>query len=309
MKRQTTYLDAKLFAEYLGKPLLGPNIKITAVAPANRMVEGSLSFQNSFDQYQLKYLNTKNNSLLIANNEYDGKLLIPHIISSDPKKDFCILANKFFPPIERISKVETTAIVNTGAELGDNVYVGHNCVIEKNVKIGSNTIISNNVVISKNAQVGENCLIKSGTIVGEKGFGFVRSEGQSPISFPHYGTVIIGNNVEIGALNTIAAGALQNTIIGDNVKTDDQVHIAHNVKIGKNTCIASQANILGSVSIGQNAYIGGRAVIRDGIELGRDSFVGMGAVVVKSFGRNITLIGNPARPFINSNRSLLRHDT
>ena len=92
-------------------------------------------------------------------------------------------------------------------------------------------------------------------MIGQRGFGFEREIDGKPVSFPHFGSVVIGDYVEIGALNTVVAGALSDTIIGDFVKTDDHVHIAHNVSIGDKTFITACSEISGSVSIGQISLV------------------------------------------------------
>ena len=143
------------------------------------------------------------------------------------------------------------------------------------------TIIANNVIISDNVRIGKSCYIKSNTVIGEDGFGFDFEEDGTPFRIPHIGSVYIGNNVEIGAQNTIARGTLDNTIIEDNVKTDDQVHIAHNCKIGKNTLITACVEISGSVEIGANCWIGPNSSIIQKIKIEDNVTIGIGTIVIK----------------------------
>ena len=284
-------------ADLIGLDLIGENIALTGVSQLKKVYPGSVKFADVFDDEYIPTLNRMKNSLVIVDPAYEGKLKIPHILSEDPKLHFCIIANYFFPPDLKTHKIEKTAVIGNNVSIGKNTYIGHNTVIGDNVYIGSDSVILHNVVVSKNCKIGEKCLVKSGAVLGERGFGFQRDSNNIPISFPHYGAVIIGNNVEIGASNTIATGSLGNTVIEDNVKIDDQVHIAHNSHIGTNTMITAQANILGSVSIGENCYIGGDAVIRDGRKVGDNCFVGMGSVVVKAVHDHVTVAGNPAHDF------------
>ena len=298
MKKNGYTVEARACADFVGLDLIGENIRLSRVAKLNEECVGSLRFASVFSDQYVQLLNKVEHSLVIALPDYRGKLDIPHIISEDPRLHFCIIANEFFAPETNNNKIEKTARIGENLSIGQNVYIGHNTVIEDNVVIGAGSIILHNVVISQNCKVGKECLIKSGSIIGQRGFGFQRDFSNIPISFPHYGAVFIGNNVEVGASNTIASGSLGNTIIEDNVKIDDQVHIAHNSHIGRNSIITAQANILGSVSIGENTYVGGGAIIRDGRKVGDNCFLGMGSVVVKTVSDKSTVIGNPAKPLM-----------
>ena len=298
IKKNGFAVEAQACADLVGLDLIGENIRLSRVAKLNEECVGSLRFANVFSDQYVQFLNQVEHSLVIALPDYRGKLDIPHIISEDPRLHFCIIANEFFAPETNNNKIEKTARLGENLSIGQNVYIGHNTVIEDNVIIGSGSTILHNVVISKNCKVGKECLIKSGSIIGQRGFGFQRDSNNVPISFPHYGAVFIGNNVEVGASNTIASGSLGNTVIEDNVKTDDQVHIAHNVLVGEGTLITACAEISGSVKIGKNCWIGPNSAIKDGISIGDNVFVGIAAVVTKSINENAKVAGNPARSLV-----------
>ncbi len=295
IKKNGCVVEAKACADLVGLDLVGENIKLTCVAQLKEIRANSLRFVNVFKDQYVQVLNQMEHSLVIALPDYLGKLNVPHIISDDPKLHFCIIANNFFPPEINSNKIERTAKLGENVSIGKNIYIGHNTVIEDNVVIGNGSVVLHNVVISKNCKVGEGCLIKSNTVIGQRGFGFQRDFNNVPISFPHYGSVLIGNNVEIGASNTIASGSLGDTVIGDNVKSDDQVHIAHNVLVGEGTLITACAEISGSVKIGRNCWIGPNSAIKDGLSIGDNVFVGIAAVVTKSINDNAKVAGNPAR--------------
>lgn len=288
-------MEAQACADLVGLDLVGENIKLTCVAQLNEIRANSLRFVNVYKDQYVQSLNQMEHSLVIALPDYLGKLNMPHIISEDPKLHFCIIANNFFAPKVNSKKIEKSAQLGENVSIGQNVYIGHNTVIEDNVVIGNDSVILHNVVISKNCKVGEGCLIKSSSVIGQRGFGFQRDLNNIPISFPHYGSVLIGNGVEIGAANTIASGSLGNTVIEDNVKSDDQVHIAHNVLVGEGTLITACAEISGSVKIGKNCWIGPNSAIKDGLSIGDNVFVGIAAVVTKSIKDNAKVAGNPAR--------------
>jgi UDP-3-O-[3-hydroxymyristoyl] glucosamine N-acyltransferase len=161
--------------------------------------------------------------------------------------------------------------------------------------IDNSAVIHPGAVIYSNIKVGRNCLIKAGAVVGGPGFGvFTNSRGNLQ-HFPQIGGVILGDEVEIGSLSTVASGTLGPTEIADYVKIDDHVHIAHNVKIGSNTVITAGVKIAGSVTIGANVWIGVGALIRDGVQICDNTFIGMGSVVTESITKPGKYVGFPAR--------------
>jgi UDP-3-O-[3-hydroxymyristoyl] glucosamine N-acyltransferase LpxD len=162
--------------------------------------------------------------------------------------------------------------------------------IEKSAGIAGSSFIRNVGVVKQ----GVGCVIKSGAIVGQAGFGFERDLDGTPIRFPHFGSVILGNNVEIGSNSVVSRGAITDTRIDDDTKIDDLVYIAHNCKIGSKVMIAGNATLCGGVQVGDGAWIGAGASIRQNISVGAGATVGMGAVVVKDVPAGVTVMGNPA---------------
>ena len=200
-------------------------------------------------------------------------------------------------------------------QFGKNVLFGKNVKVGKNCKVGHNTIIENNVIIGNNCNIGSNVIIRNtiigndttildGAIIGKKGFGFY-ADTKKNVRYPHIGSVIIGNNVEIGCNNTIDRGSLSNTIIGDGSFLDNQVHIAHNVKIGKNCIITAQVGFAGSSSIGNKVLIGGQAGISGHLTVGDNVQIGGGSGVIKNIPSNTKVMGYPAkniRVFLKENK-------
>ena len=188
-------------------------------------------------------------------------------------------------------------LLGKNVKIGTNCSIGHNTIIESNVKIGNNCNIGSNVII-KNTLIGNNTNILDGAIVGKKGFGFFPDNIKN-FRYPHIGSVIIGNNVEIGCNNTIDRGSLSNTIIGDGTFLDNQVHIAHNVKIGKNCIITAQVGFAGSSTIGNKVMIGGQSGISGHISVGDNVQIGGGSGVVKNIPSNTKVMGYPAKNIRN----------
>jgi UDP-3-O-[3-hydroxymyristoyl] glucosamine N-acyltransferase LpxD len=287
-------INASKCAELLNLPLFGENVTLVKPAVLNSTEEGTIKFATIYSDEYLAILNSTPQSFVIAARQYESRLKIPHVLSCNPRLDFCKITSNLFP-LAQASGIELSATISKSAQIGTGVYVGYNVVIEDDVKIGDNTVILHNVVISKRVVIGKNCLIKSGSIIGQKGFGFERDVDGIPISFNHYGTVVIGDYVEIGSLNTIVAGVLSDTEISDYVKTDDHVHIAHNVKIGRATFITACAEISGSVAIGEMAWLGPNTSIINKCFIGNKAFIGIGAVVTKSVPDGQVYVGNPAQ--------------
>ncbi len=181
--------------------------------------------------------------------------------------------------------IGANAIIEDNVELADNVEIGAGCFIGKKSKIGNATKLWANVSIYHQVIIGENCLIQANTVVGADGFGYAPAP-QDKIQFwhkiPQLGSVIIGNNVEIGASTTIDRGALDNTEIHDGVILDNQIQIAHNVIIGQNTAIAACSVIAGSTVVGKHCIIAGLVGINGHINVADGcTFTGM-AMVTKN---------------------------
>lgn len=153
------------------------------------------------------------------------------------------------------------AFISEGVTLEKHVKIYPNCYIGKNVTIKENTILFSGVRIYHDCVVGTNNIIHSGVIIGSDGFGFAANGNTNYKKINQIGNVVIGNNVEIGANSTIDRATMGSTIIGNGVKLDNLIQVAHNVEIGEHTVIAAQTGIAGSSIIGKNCMIGGQVAI------------------------------------------------
>ena len=194
-------------------------------------------------------------------------------------------------------------------KFGKNVLVGINVKIGKNCLIGHNTILESNVVIGNNCSIGSNVIIRNtiikndvnildGCVVGKKGFGFFPQKEKN-FRYPHIGTVVINDNVEIGCGSTIDRGSMSNTIIGKNTFLDNQIHIAHNNIIGDNCIIAGQVGFAGSSTLGNNVMIGGQAGISGHLKIGNNVQIAGGSGVIKNIPDNSRVMGYPAKDLKN----------
>lgn len=216
------------------------------------------------------------------------------IYSQNPRLTFATVVSKFSPK-NNLTKIAETAYISSSAKIGKNVSIGHNTVISSDVVIGNNCEIGHNVTISNKVVIGNNTRIKSSSVIGEKGFGFEYDSLGIPIEFPQIGGVIIGSNVEIGAVCTVASGTLDPTVINDYVKIDDHVHVAHNVIIGEASIITACAEFSGGVITGKRVWVGPQAALMNKIKIGDNSLIGLGSVVRKDVEDNSIVAGNPAK--------------
>ncbi|HEY5720413.1 MAG TPA: UDP-3-O-(3-hydroxymyristoyl)glucosamine N-acyltransferase, partial [Gammaproteobacteria bacterium] len=164
------------------------------------------------------------------------------------------------------------AVLEAGCRLADGVEVGPGCVVGAGVEIGAGTRLVANVVLGAGVRLGARVLVQPGAVIGADGFGFANEAGRW-VKIPQLGAVVIGDDVEVGANTTIDRGALEDTVIADGVKLDDQIMVAHNVRIGRDSALAGCVGIAGSAVIGERCTVGGGVGITGHIELADDVHV------------------------------------
>ena len=302
----------------IGQKKIKNNYKVNDISDLENAEKNDISFFHS-SKYLEKIKNT-NSKLVISNQKLKNIIpkgikiiLVPNVLLSVAK-----VTSLFYPdslddtfdndvlPINKTMfkgiKSGNNVLLGKNVKIGKNCSIGHNTIIERKVSIGDNCKIGNNVLL-KNCLIGSNTNILDGAIIGKKGFGFF--PGDKNIRYPHIGSVLIGDNVEIGCNNTIDRGSLSNTVIEDGTFLDNQVHIGHNVKIGKNCIITGQVGFAGSSSIGNNVMIGGQAGISGHLKIGDNVQIGGGSGVIKDIPSNSKVMGYPAknfRDFIKENK-------
>jgi len=181
--------------------------------------------------------------------------------------------------------------IGAGAGIGENTVIGAGCAIGPGATIGADSLLHPNVTVAAGCRIGARAIIHSGAVIGADGFGFARDRDGRWVKIPQSGRVVVGDDVEIGANTTIDRGALADTVIGDGVKLDNQIQIAHNVQIGARTIMAGCAAIAGSTRIGAGCAIGGAANIIGHLEIADGVQVSAGTFVAKSITRPGTFTG------------------
>jgi UDP-3-O-[3-hydroxymyristoyl] glucosamine N-acyltransferase len=195
--------------------------------------------------------------------------------------------------VSKKTAIHPFVYIGSGCEVADEVVIFPNVYIGDNVRIGKGTVIYACCSIYHECIIGKNCIIHSGTVIGSDGFGFVK-DGIKNVKIPQVGRVVVGDDCEIGANNTIDRATFGETVIGNNVKTDNQVHIAHNCRIGDSTIIVACSGIAGSTVIGRNVLIAGSSGVIDHITIGDNSVIGTHSIITRDMPAGQVWTGYPA---------------
>ena len=271
---------AQQIAEILNGDVIGDNsILVNSLSKIEEGKKGDLCFLAN-EKYTSHIYNTKA-SIVIVNDSFEAERPIKstlikvkdayssfsQLLEIYTKMQFDKVGISAKADISKESTILQKVYVGSftsickNATIAENVKIHSNCFIGKNVTIGKNTIIFPNVSIYHDCNIGDNNIIHSGAVIGSDGFGFAPDANNKYKKINQIGNVKTGNNVEIGANTTIDRATMGSTKVGDGVKIDNLIQIAHNVEIGDNTVIAAQAGIAGSSKIGKNCMIGGQTAI------------------------------------------------
>ncbi len=186
--------------------------------------------------------------------------------------------------IDPSAVVGAGAVVGHGSTIAAGARVGAGSLIGDHVHIGAGSLVHAGVIIYAGCRLGRRCIVHGGAVIGADGFGFAK-DGAHWIKIPQVGGVVIGDDVEVGANTTIDRGALDDTLIGNGVKLDNQIQIAHNVEIGDDTIIAACVGVAGSAIIGKRCMIGGAARIMGHVTIVDDTVISTQTFVSRSITR------------------------
>ena len=230
------------------------------------------------------------------------------------KAAFDILARLFHPSCELLKReISAQAYLGENVTLGKNVAVGPFAVVSDNVTldddvtifpgvvllpgvvVGKGTTIYPNAVVYENCCIGANCILHAGVVLGSYGFGYDSSSGEHILA-AQYGSVVLEDNVELGACATVDRGAYDATYVGEGTKIDNHVMLAHNCKVGKRNMICASCGIAGSVVTGDYVVMAGRVGVRDHISIGDGAVIGAMAGVMASVPAKARIVGIPATP-------------
>jgi UDP-3-O-[3-hydroxymyristoyl] glucosamine N-acyltransferase len=301
-------------AKFINGELIGSgDVQIKGINGVNEAREGDLAFVLNPQRPEL-IMETKASCVVVPKN-LTGAFDKPIIKVENPSIAFSKIIDFMMPGrIPHPKGVHATAViakdaviakgvsfgpyvvVESGVVIGENTFIYPFCYIGKNVKIGKDCIIYPNVTIREEVIIGNGVIIHSGSVVGSDGFGYDIQKDGTRAKIPQLGTVVIEDDVEIGACVTIDRARFKQTVIGRGCKIDNLVQIAHNVILGPNCLIAAQSGIGGSTEIGRNVVFGGQVGVKDHIKVGDFVVVAAKTGIHKSYPANTVLFGYPAKP-------------
>jgi UDP-3-O-[3-hydroxymyristoyl] glucosamine N-acyltransferase len=247
-------------------------VPLTGVATLESAGPGEIAFLAN-PKYRSKLASTRAGAVILSPGDRDAAAM-PRIVSDNPYAYYARTVALFHPPppvhpgIHPFAQIDGSANVDAYAEIGPFVVIGPGCTVAKGasigahgvlgagVSIGEGTRLNPGVTIYDGCSIGARCVLHAGVVIGADGFGMAPDAGRW-VKIPQIGRVRIGDDVEIGANTTIDRGALDDTVIEEGVKLDNQIQIAHNCVIGAHTVIAGCTGISGSVTVGKHCMIGG----------------------------------------------------
>ncbi len=194
------------------------------------------------------------------------------------------------------------AVVEEEAEVGEGAEIHAAAVVERRSRIGPGTRLLSGAKVAEGVRVGARCVVGEGSCLGSAGFGVQPLPDGSLRSIPQVGTVIVEDEVEIGALCTVDRGTLGPTVIGEGTKMDNHCHVAHNVHIGKRCLLVAFARIAGSTVLEDGVTLAEDVGVTDNVKIGRGARVGGGSRVFKSVPAGAEVWGAPAKPLAEERR-------
>lgn len=302
----------KELADLVGGVCQGPeNLRIAGLAAIHDAGPDEISFV-ARPQYA-KLMAASRAGAFIVSPDLAAVLARPLIITANPYLAYAKIAAVFAPSPRRWPGISEQAVIGRHCTIGADVsiapfvWLGDEVVLEDRVtlepgvvlghgvKIGADTTVHANVTVHDRCVLGARVIVHSGTVIGADGFGFA-PDGARFQKIPQLGSVIIEDDVEIGANCTIDRGALGETHIGKGVKIDNLVMIAHNVQVGENSIIVAQVGISGSTRIGRNVMLAGQVGIVGHIDIGDGVRIGAQSGVPNSVPAGSVVSGSPALP-------------
>lgn len=300
-------------AQAIGGDLKGDGkVKITAMGDLARAQNHQLSFLSN-SKYAKELTGTQAGGVILraqdAENFFGNAIIIsdPYVgfakaaqlLDSTPIQEKRIADNAHVHSLAKLGEnvsIGEGAVISAKAIISDNAIVGPNCFIGEEAILGEGVNLRANVTIYHRVELGRNVSIHSGTVLGCDGFGYANDKGNW-VKIPQTGTVIVGEDTEIGANCAIDRGAIGNTIIGKNCIIDNLVHIAHNVEIGDHSCICGATGIAGSAIIGKYVVIAGQCAINGHISIADKTQITGQSMVTKSIKEGgVYSSGMPAAP-------------
>ena len=317
MKKRKAYTLAEIVRRCGGELIGEPGVKIKQVASLESAASGDICFVAQA-RYIPQLEKSAASAVILGADSRDATAL-PRIVCANPYAYYAAVVELLNPVESVIPGIHKSAVVDKTARIAKSARIGACAIIAEHARIGANAVIGAgcfvgadscvgaatrlyaNVTLYHGCMIGERCIIHAGAVIGSDGFGNAKDGGVWK-KIPQIGGVTVGDDVEIGANTTVDRGALEDTIIGNGVKLDNQIQIAHNVTIGDHTAIAACTGIAGSAKIGRNCTLGGASMIYGHITIADNINVSAGTLVMKSLDEPGTYTG--VYPFTDHKRWL-----
>lgn len=273
-----------------------PETEVSHVATLANADAGSISFLAN-PAYKDQLGKTKASAVIIAAEALDA-CPTDALVSADPYVTYARVAHVLHPRRQHEPGVHPSAVIDPdaeidptatigplsyiagGAKVGARSYVGPSCVIGPGCSVGEDTELAASITLVEDVRIGDRVLVNAGAVLGADGFGHKLTD-TGWLKVPQVGGVVVGNDVEVGASTTIDRGAIDDTVIGNGVRLDNQIQIAHNCRIGDHTVIASGTGVSGSTTIGARCIVGGMSGFVGHINVCDDVIITGAAVVTK----------------------------
>jgi UDP-3-O-[3-hydroxymyristoyl] glucosamine N-acyltransferase len=305
--------NAATIAGFLKGEIEGnPETKVNTIAKIEEGHVGALSFLAN-PKYE-HYIYTTQSSIVLVNKSFvpSQKIEATLIKVDNAYEAFASLLRLVDQARPRKTGIHQTAVIESSAKVGSDVYIGpyayigenavigNKCAIYPHVyigdnsKIGANSILNPGVKVYHECVIGNGCIIHAGSVIGSDGFGFAPQSENEYMKIPQLGNVILEDNVEIGANVTIDRATMGSTIIHKGVKLDNLIQVGHNVEVGENTVMAAQTGISGSTKLGKNCMIGGQVGFAGHIKIANGTKIGAQSGILSEIKEeNTAVIGTP----------------
>jgi len=283
---------------------------ISGVSSLEQAQPGDLAYVEG-DRFMKAALDSKAAAFVVGK-PFSG-MSRPQLVVANPKYAFARLVQQFFAVPYKARGIAQQIVQGTGAQigpdvsiwpfvtLGDRVRIGARVTLYPGVFIGDDSVVEDdsllypNVTVRERCTIGKRVIIHSGTVIGSDGFGYVQQEGRHH-KIPQIGTVVIEDDVELGANVTVDRATFGRTVIKRGTKVDNLVQIAHNVTVGEHNILVAQVGIAGSTTLGSHVVVGGQAGLADHIQIGDRVMIAARSGVNRSLTGDQIVSGTPAMP-------------
>ena len=307
-------------ARHLNGEVLGDaSVELRGFAPADRAQSGDLTFAEN-DNYFARAEQSAASAILVDRRFDSGRKVLIRV--GNPRLAFARVLPLFFPEPSFAPGIHPSAVVAASATIDPSAHIGPLCVVGEGARIGARVVLEASnfvgaqcelgeetrlfpqVTLYAQTRVGQRVRIHSGSVIGSDGFGYVFDDGAHR-KVPQIGSVIIHDDVEIGANVTIDRGALAPTVIGRGTKIDNLVQVAHNVSIGENCLLVAQVGVAGSSRLGNHVVVGGQVGIAGHLQIGDRVTIAAQSGVMHSIPAGEKWFGSPAQPDRQLKRQLI----